>query len=167
MWRPFLETKDFFRGVDLFKYLGENQLERLASMAVKRSIPDGIIIKEQGADQGLYILESGVAQVTKSAAGAAGSEAVLATLHQGNCFGELSLIDGLPRSANVTAIGPIVCYFLPREAFIHALMETPQIALAMLQSFASMVRSANNWASYSIDGVGSPRQRAGVRSFRL
>ncbi len=162
-----METKDFFRGVDLFKYLGENQLEQLAGMAVKRSIPGGIIIREQEADDGLYILESGVAQVTKSAAGAAGSEAVLATLHQGNIFGEISLIDGLPRSATVTAIGPIVCYFLPREAFIQALMENPQIALAMLQSFASMVRSANHWASYSINGGGNPGQRPGVRSFRL
>ncbi len=162
-----METKEFFRGVDLFKYLGENQLERLANLAIKRSLPEGTIIKEMDAADGLYILESGVAQVTKSSAGAAGSEAVLATLHQGNCFGEISLIDGLPRSANVTAIGPIVCYFLPRKAFINALMENPQISFAMLQSFASMVRSADNWASYSIGGVGTPRQRVGVRSFRL
>ena len=160
-----METKDFFRGVDLFKYLGEDQLEQLAGVAVKRSISDGIIIREQDGADGLYILESGVAQVTRSTAG--GPEAVLANLHQGNSFGEISLIDGLPRSANVTAMGPIVCYFLPREAFIHALLENPQIALAMLQSFASMVRSADNWASYPIDGVGNPGQRAGVRSFRL
>ncbi len=162
-----METKDFFRGVDLFKYLGENQLERLASVAVKRSIPDGVIIRELDGADGLYILESGLAQVTKSAAGACGSDAVLATLHQGNSFGEISLIDGLPRSANVTAIGSIVCYFLPREAFLHALMENPQMALAMLQSFASMVRSADNWASYSIDGTGTHQQRNGVRTFRL
>ncbi|MCH7552591.1 MAG: hypothetical protein IIC82_01140 [Chloroflexi bacterium] len=50
---------------------------------------------------------------------------------------------------------------------IQALLETPQIALAMLQSFASMVRSADNWASYSISGVSPARQRAGVKSFRL
>ena len=161
-----MDTKDFFRGVDLFKYLGENQLERLATMAVRRSFPEGIIIRERGADDGLYILESGVAQVTTSTAGDCGSGAVLATLHEGNCFGEISLIDGLPRSANVNAIVPIVCYFLPREAFMNVLMENPQIALAMLQSFASMVRSTNNWASYSIDGEGPP-PRPGVRSFRL
>ena len=162
-----METKDFFRGVDLFKCLGEYQLEELARIAVKRSFPGGVIFRELDEADGVYILESGVAQVTKSAAVAGGPEAVLATLYQGNCFGEISLIDGLPRSANVTAIVPIVCYFLPRDAFIHALMENPQIAFAMLQSFASMVRSADNWASYSIDGVGTPRQRAGVRSFRL
>ena len=162
-----METKDFFRGVDLFKYLSDNQLERLASVAEKRSLPEGVVIRELDAADGLYILESGVAQVTKSATGAAGSEALLATLHRGNSFGEISLIDGLPRSATVTAIGPIVCYFLPREAFIRALLENPQIALAMLQSFASMVRSADNWASYAIEREVFPRPRAGVRSFRL
>ena len=44
-------------------------------------------------------------------------------------MGELGLIDGMRRSANVTAIEPVECYFLPREAFLNALEENPEIAI--------------------------------------
>ena len=72
---------------------------------------------------GLYIIKSGNVKVTKGAAETSGVEAVLAILKPGNCFGELSLIDGLPRSANVAALSPTVCYFLPRDAFMLVLRE--------------------------------------------
>ena len=59
--------------------------------------------------------------MTKSPTDSSGAEAELGILRQGNSFGELSTIDGLPRSANVTAMGPVTCYFLPRDDFMIAL----------------------------------------------
>ncbi len=144
-------AQDFFRGVDLFKYLTESQLERMARVAVKVSFPEGNIIREFDPPDGVYIVESGTAKVTKSPTDSSGQEAELGILRQGSSFGELSTIDGLPRSANVTAMEPATCYFLPRNDFMLALKETPEIGLAMLQAFATMVRSANNWASSVID----------------
>ena len=105
---------------------------------------------DNDAADGLYIVKSGMAKVTKSSADAAGVEAVLAILRKGNSFGELSLIDGLPRSANVAAMGPMECYFLPRDAFLLALKEAPEIALGMLPALASMVRSADQWVAQLI-----------------
>ena len=145
-----METTEFFRGVDLFKYLSETQLERLKGLAVEVSFPEGNIIMDNDAADGLYIVKSGMAKVTKTASEASGVEAVLALLRQGNSFGEISLIDGLPRSANVTAMGPMVCYFLPRDAFLLALKEAPEIALGMLPALASMVRSADQWVAQLI-----------------
>ena len=144
-------AQDFFRGVDLFKYLTESQLEQMAKMAGKVSFPKGKIIKESDAPEGVYIVESGIAKVTKSQMDSSCDEAELGILREGSSFGELSTIDGLPRSANVTAMEPVTCYFLPRNDFMLALKETPEIALAMLHAFATMVRSANNWASAVID----------------
>ncbi len=140
-------AQDFFRGVDLFKYLTETQLDRMARGATKVSFPKGKIIGESDASDGVYIVESGIAKVTKSNTDSSGDEAELGILRPGSSFGELSTIDGLPRSANVTALEPVTCYFLPRNDFMLALKETPEIGLAMLQAFATMVRSANNWAS--------------------
>ena len=145
-----METREFFKGVDLFKYLSETQLERLEGLAVEVSFPEGNIIMDNDAADGLYIVKSGMAKVTKSASEASGVEAVLAILRQGNSFGEISLIDGLPRSANVAAMGPMVCYFLPRDAFLLALKEAPEIALGMLPALASMVRSADQWVAQLI-----------------
>lgn len=145
-----METTEFFKGVDLFKYLSESQLERLQGLAVEVSFPEGNIIMDNDAADGLYIVKSGMAKVTKSASEASGVEAVLAILRPGNSFGEISLIDGLPRSANVAAMGPMVCYFLPRDAFLLALKEAPEIALGMLPALASMVRSADQWVAQLI-----------------
>ena len=52
---------------------------------------------------GLYIVKSGVAKVTKPSQSWE-AEAVLAILGHGHCFGEIGLLDGLPPSANVTAM---------------------------------------------------------------
>ena len=146
-----MQTKDFFREVDLFKCLPEHQLESIAALAVKVAFPAGDIIREFDVADGLYIIESGMAKVTKSAKDIGGVEAVLAILRPGNNFGEISLIDGLPRSATVTAMGPMECYFLPRDAFMRAVKEIPEIALAMLRAFAFMVRSSDIWASCIVD----------------
>lgn len=145
-----METIDFFRKVDLFRFLSDGQLQRLASQARTVAFPEGNVIKDQDSADGLYIIKSGMAKVTKSATEATGVEAVLAILRQGNSFGEISLIDGLPRSANVAAMGPIECYFLSRDAFLAALRESPEIALGMLPALAGMVRSADQWVAQLI-----------------
>ena len=70
---------------------------------------------------------------------------MLAILREGDSFGELALLDGLPRSANVTAMAPVECYFLPEAAFVIALRENPGIARCMLPTLAGMVRTADEW----------------------
>lgn len=69
----------------------------------------------------------------------------MAVLRRGDCFGEIGLIDGLPPSANVTAMEPMECHFLAREAFWAALEEGPEIALGMLPGLAHMARNAHQW----------------------
>lgn len=142
-----MQTNEFLGGVDLFKDLTPGQLERLAASAVELSFPVGEIFKDNDEADGLYIIKSGNVKVTKGAAETSGVEAVLAILKPGNCFGELSLIDGLPRSANVAALSPTVCYFLPRDAFTLVLRENLEIAYAMLPALASMVRSSDQWVA--------------------
>lgn len=141
-----VETVEFLGKVDLFKYLDKNGLEQLATQMHLMSLPEGHVISESDPADGLYIIKSGVARVTKSGEGAAG-EAVLAILRQGNCFGEIGLIDGLPRSASVVAMGPLECYFLPRDAFLAALKEHHEVCLSLLPALAGMVRNANQWVA--------------------
>ena len=96
--------------MELFKHLSTETLRELASRVHLVSLPAGHVIRENEPTDGLYIIKSGFAQVTKSAVGG-GLEVDLATRLQGESFGEIGLIDGLPRSANVTAIEPLTCYF--------------------------------------------------------
>ena len=142
-----METAEFFRKVELFKHLTDNQLERIVALAVEVSFPEGNIIAENDIADGLYVVKSGMAKVSKPSEETAGMEAVLAILKEGDSFGEISLIDGLPRSASVTAMGAMACYFLPRDAFMLALKESPEMAMGMLPALASMVRSADQWVA--------------------
>lgn len=143
-----MESVDCLRRVELFKHLNRDALESLGSQVRLVCLPEGHVIRDTVRDtapvDGLYIIKSGVAKVTR-ASQSWEAEAVLAILRPGNCFGEIGLIDGLPPSANVTAVEPMECYFLPREAFLTALEENPEIALGMVHSLGTMVRAADQW----------------------
>ncbi|MCH8279606.1 MAG: cyclic nucleotide-binding domain-containing protein [Chloroflexi bacterium] len=132
----------FLGQVEIFQHLSKATLERLASRVRSVSLVDGHIFEENEPTDGLYIITSGMVRVTKPA-GTGEVEVDLATLTRGNFFGEIGLIDGLPRSAKVTAMQPTECYFLPRPVFLTALRESPEIALALLPALTRMVRSAD------------------------
>ena len=143
-----MESEDFLRRVELFKHLDKNALASVSSQVRLVYLPEGHVIRDTARDtapvDGLYIVKSGVAKVTRESQ-IWEAEAVLAILRSGDCFGEIGLIDGLPPSANVTAIEPMECYFLPRDSFLAALEENPEIALGMIHSLGTMVRSADQW----------------------
>ena len=139
---------EFLWKVELFKRLDYAELEPLGHQVRLVRLQEGQVIRDTTRDtgpvDGLYIIKSGVAKVTRTS-NYWEAEAVLAILRQGNCFGEIGLIDGLPPSANVTAMESMECYFLPRKAFLAALEKNPKIALGMLQSLGTMVRAADQW----------------------
>ncbi len=141
-------TREFLGSVGLFKHLKEDALERLSNQLRLIYLPQGHMIRDTHRDttpaDGLYIIKSGVAKVTKPSQ-TWEAEAVLAILGKGDCFGEIGLIDGLPPSADVTAMEAMECYFLARDAFLLALEQNPEIALGMLPGLGTMVRSADQW----------------------
>ena len=127
-----METEEFLGKVNLFQRLDQRGLRRLAEQVRLIQIPEGHIIQDRDPVDGLYIVRSGTARVSKAAQRGEG-EAVLA------------LIDGLPRSANVIALEPMECYFLGREAFLAALEQHPDMCLSLLPALATMVRTADRW----------------------
>ena len=137
-------TVKFLSGLDLFRQVNREILKALASRMRMVYLLEGHIIKENDPVDGLYIIKSGMAKVTKASERGA-AEAVLAILQPGNAFGEIGIIDGLPRSATVTTMEPTWCYFLPRDAFLAALEDSPEIAVGMLPALAAMVRNADQW----------------------
>ena len=140
---PNLEQKvAFLREVSLFQYVERDGMTRLASRVREVSLPAGHVLKENEPADGLYIIRSGLVKVTKPAS-THQAEVDLAILRRGNFFGEIGLIDGLPRSASVTALEATECYFLPRPVYITAVRENPEIALGMLPALAAMVRNAD------------------------
>lgn len=129
---------DTLRSVVLFKTLPRETLEALAAATIERSYAAGTTIIRRGEPgDGLYIVVAGLVQVV-------GEDEVdgpvLAVLGPGEAFGELSLLDGKPRSASVIAAWSARCFFLSREAFLAHLEQHPDTARALLLVLAARLR---------------------------
>ena len=108
----------FLRKVPLFEGLKEEELEAIASVTVTRSFSkDQVIILAEEEGDALFIIHTG--QVKVSIVSEDGREVILSMLGGGAVFGELSLLDGKPRSANVIATEDTNLVMLRRQDFLQ------------------------------------------------
>jgi len=116
--------------VPMFRSCTSEQLDRLAELGDAVSVPDGSdVVREGETGEKFYILTSGKATVSRS-----GRE--VASLDQGDYFGELALFDPAPRNATVTASGTVSLVSMTRDSFRSALDEMPGIRDAILHGMA-------------------------------
>jgi small-conductance mechanosensitive channel/CRP-like cAMP-binding protein len=116
------------RGISIFAPLHEEEITQLARDLRLAPFADGETITRQGATaHWLYIVVQGQAEVRVVDETGQVTQ-VLACLGPGSFFGEMGLLTGEPRSANVVARGDVVCYRLDKEAFLSILQKRPEIA---------------------------------------
>ena len=125
--------------VPLFAGFSPNELADLASFVRPRRYPRGSIIFHQG-DPGttLYLIETGEVKLTVTAQ--SGKEVTLALLGPGAFFGELSLLDGGPRSANAVARVDCTLGVLDREHLLRVLVEHPPANASLLSVVTRRLR---------------------------
>lgn len=133
----------FLRRVALFDCLGDDQLEALDKLTFRRSFGKGqlIILAEDPGDT-LFAIEKG--EVKVSLVNYDGKEFILSLLGEGEVFGELSLLDDQPRSANVTAVEDTELVMIRRTDFLQLLTSIPQIAVSLLEELASRLRRTDD-----------------------
>jgi CRP-like cAMP-binding protein len=122
--------------VPLFAGLSGRHLRRVAAFARSQRYPAGATVVRTG-DPGdsFHVVLEGSARVD-----APGRRA--ARLRAGDFFGEMSLLDGAPRSADVTATSDLVTMSIGRAAFAKLLREEPAVAHALLRTLAERLRAA-------------------------
>jgi CRP/FNR family transcriptional regulator len=124
--------------VPYFEGLSEKTLKAIADGGKILSYDPGkMIVGEGGSGVGFYLVLEGEVEVRK------GSKA-LATLGKGQFFGEMSLIDGQPRSADVVAVSPTKCWVLVSWGFSGLLKSHPEIAMPMLKELVKRLRAAQS-----------------------
>lgn len=130
------------RQVPLFEGLGDEQLDAIALVTITRRFDKHqvIILAEEEGDA-LFIISSG--QVKVSIVSEDGREVILSLLGTGSVFGELSLLDGKPRSANVVATENTDLYMLRRSDFLQLAYKVPQIAVGLLAELAARLRKTD------------------------
>ena len=124
--------------IPLFAGLSSRDLRRVASVAtIKRFHDQTEIIRAGEAGDALYIVLDGSVSVHRR-----GLRRV--ELGIGSVFGELSLLDGGPRSATVYASEPVACLRIARPRFAKLLRSEPGIAIALLEELAARLRAAQS-----------------------
>jgi CRP/FNR family cyclic AMP-dependent transcriptional regulator len=130
------------RKVPLFEGLKDEDLEAIAKVTITRSYSkDQVIILAEEEGDSLFIIETG--QVKVCIVSEDGREVILSMLGEGAVFGELSLLDGKPRSANVIATHDTDLYTVRRSDFLQLIYKVPQIAVGMLAELAVRLRKTD------------------------
>ena len=128
-WTNVLQT------VPLFAGLSRRHVGKIAKAGrIVRFHHGTEIVRAGEAGDVLYVVLDGEASVRKP-------RARMLTVDTGSFFGELSLLDGGPRTATVVAQGDVVCFALRRAAFAKVLRTEPAIGIAILAELASRLRA--------------------------
>jgi len=115
---------------------------RLRELGRSVTFPSGsVLMYEREPSDRVMILLSGHVKATVVDAG--GHETLLSIRDPGDVIGELASIDGYPRSATVTALGPVHALLISAAAFRAHLETTPRVAVALLQVIAGRFRESS------------------------
>jgi CRP/FNR family transcriptional regulator, cyclic AMP receptor protein len=132
------EPADALTGVDMFTGLESEARQRLIA-AVPRSYRRGqLLFVENDPGESLIVLKRGSVAVFRTAP--TGERAVLSVMRPPDVFGELSLLDGLPRSASAEALEDCSALALSRGAFMELVHTHPRILDAVMRSLGALIR---------------------------
>jgi CRP/FNR family cyclic AMP-dependent transcriptional regulator len=137
-----MEYIDFLQNVPLFTELEEAELRELASILREHHYrKNTTIVHIEDPGNAMFILKKGLVKVTIE--DEAGREMILRMLYPTDFFGEMSLIDGLPRSATVTTQEPSDVLVMHRDQFVLISQKLPKILLNMAAVLSRRLRATD------------------------
>jgi len=130
----------------LLSQLGEDALDRLADVAHLRRLSRGQVLFVAGEpSDALHVVARGRLRVLVTSA--RGDELVLGLVGPGEAVGDLAMLDGGPRSADVDAVEDTELAVLPAEPVREILLQHPAVLLGLAQELAGDVRRLTGRAS--------------------
>ena len=137
---------ELLRRTRLFAGLSEPTLRALAERALERSFPRHSRLFYQGdPGTGLFVVASGMVKVVVTSED--GEEMVLVTLGPGDALGELSVVDGGPRSASAEALEPTVALMITRPVLLDLATRDRALTEALLHTLGGLLRRLTEQAS--------------------
>jgi len=122
------EKHTLLKSMVLLKHMPERTIKTLAEFLKPKSVAEGTVIFEEGSrGMSIYFLARGRVRIFKRMAGDSAKE--LAVLSPGDFFGEMAVIDEVPRSASAAAIGPCLLFELFNGDLARWIKSSPQQAV--------------------------------------
>ena len=126
----------WFRRVNLFKALNDEEFTLISSASDKRFFREGELIIKQGAQgSSMFLIAEGVVEV--SLKNDSENEIIVGNLTIGEVFGEMSLLTGAPRVATAKAKRPVVLFEINKEIFSKILKNNDAVLESLSQILAS------------------------------
>lgn len=128
-------TADLLRLVPLFNGLTERSFEAIGNLATEGDYAAGEELVRQGSPgESFIIIVTGRATVERDGR-------TLRELGPGDFLGEISLVDGGPRTATVTALDPVQALVIQRDGFLELIDRIPVFRLDVLSCLSQRIRA--------------------------
>lgn len=137
---------DLLRNVSLFANVDEGELHRISALLAERAFSkDAPIVSKDEPGDAMFVIARGRVKVCIQGEG--GREVILNILKTGDFFGEMSLLDDLPRSASVVAAEDSAVLILKRDQFVEHIKNSPATGLNIMGELSRRLRRADELIS--------------------
>ena len=137
------EAAALLRKIPMFAALDQQLLDGIARSSATSDFGAGSTIAKEGEEgSSLYLILKGGVEVRRA-------RRVLSRLKQGQFFGEMSILDGQPRSADVLATESTECLVLDRSKFEELVRAHPELALGILKEVVGRLRETSKSVHHS------------------
>ncbi|HLE08375.1 MAG TPA: cyclic nucleotide-binding domain-containing protein [Thermodesulfobacteriota bacterium] len=127
-------------GIPFFADLNDRELEEVAKILKKKTYkPGDVIFTETRDGESLYILRKGEVKACKTAPD--GQLFTLTVMKDGDIFGEMSFLDGRPRSATVVAITDIEIFLMERKDFEGLVEKEPWVVYKLMRNIVYTIHA--------------------------
>lgn len=136
-------STEFLSKIPIFDRLLPKDLETLVTLWVPRTLQAGEVLVRKGEPgSSMFVIQDGIVEI-RVPDELQKKEIRVSVLHQGDFFGEISLLDGLPRTATAVAMEETKLLVMRRDDFIEFLLQRPSVAVAMLGEIGGRLRATN------------------------
>ena len=142
---------DFLSGSKGFTELDQNDIQALNNVCQEESFKGGdTIFPEEGPGDKMYIIKSGSVKITKMVKD---QENTIAVINQGEFFGEMALLDGLPRSAAAKAAADTTTLTITRDNYMSLRQSSPQTALKIMDILVKVLSNRLRQANKNLEVI--------------
>lgn len=137
-----MAVSEFLTYVPIFSELENDALEKIEKIGARKAYTkNDVILMEEDAGTALFVIVKGKVKVSRNSND--GREVILTILGESDFFGEMAILDGLTRSATVTAIDESELFLIQRNDFLNLLYDHPEVSVALLQELTRRLRNAD------------------------
>ncbi len=137
------EYVDIFKKISIFENLLDDELASLMGIVIYKEYPNNYtIVRHNDMGDAMFIILDGSVKVSLFSEN--GREVILDIIEKGGFFGEMSIIDKMPRSANIITTDKTTTIMIKRNDFMNLLMQYPNMSINILKELVGRLRKADD-----------------------